>query len=818
MSGTLHIGLLGDFNLSRDGELVTSIDTPRLQALLAYLVLHAGVPQSRQHLAFLFWPDSAESQARTNLRQVLHHLRHALPDADSFIEADTKTVRWRQDALFALDVNDFTEAASRAERSTAPETARAALEEAVHLYRGELLPSCYDEWIEPEREHLRQQYIAALEALVQQLEALRAYAEAIRYAQLLLENDPIRETTYRSLMRLHALRRDRASALRVYHDCATVLQRELSIQPAPITQDFHERLLSARHPPAPVRTPTLAAEVPLIGRQAEWKQLHTAWQAARQGQAHFVSIAGEAGIGKTRLAEEFITWTHRQGLTTSRARCYAAEGRLAFGPLIEWLRTPAFKDPLSRLDTVWRDEVARLLPELTAEDPDASPPEPVVEHWQRRRLFEALARAVLEARQPLTLLIDDLQWSDQDTLEWLHYLLRFDAHAQLLIMSTTRTDELAPMHPVERLLMDLRRTDQLTEIVLRPLSAAETRSLAEHVSDVSLDGDQASIVYRETEGNPLFVVEGMRANALITPEHVPSQSKTSARSQLPSKVRAILTMRLAQLSPSAHALVHLAATFGRSFTFEMLAATHQHDEDALVRALDELWQRRIIREQGTNEYDFSHDKLREVAYAEISPARRRHLHRSAAEALTAVHANDLVAVSGALAGHYERAGLLEQATVCYQQAAERAQRVHANAEAIDFLRRALAVLKTLPSTHERDARELALCMLLGPSLVATQGWASTEASRVYERALALSHEGSDPAERIPILWGLRTFYIVRAEFEPARQRGEELLNLAQQEQDETLRTAAYLTLAITQFHPASSHLPANGWRRRSVFI
>jgi DNA-binding SARP family transcriptional activator len=150
----LYIHLLGDFRLTHDDRPLTSVDTPRLQSLLAYLVLHREAPQSRQHLAFLLWPDSTERQARTNLRKQVHFLRRALPQPDRFFHADAKTLHWLPDAPFTLDVADFERALDQAERADDADTVPALLEGAVDLYQGDLLPSCYDDWIFPARERL----------------------------------------------------------------------------------------------------------------------------------------------------------------------------------------------------------------------------------------------------------------------------------------------------------------------------------------------------------------------------------------------------------------------------------------------------------------------------------------------------------------------------------------------------------------------------------------------------------------------------------------------------------------------------------------
>src|SRR5258706_2397969 len=291
---TLHIRLLGTFSLTYGDALVAGVNTPRLQSLLAYLVLHRDTPQLRQHLAFQFWPDATEGQARNNLRQALHSLRLALPDPDTFLASDASTLRWQPHAPFSLDIAalehalteaEAAEAADEAETTAAaspdaPGALRAALERAADLFQADLLPSCYDEWIAPMREQLRQRCLRALGQLVALLERDDDYAAAIGVARRIIRHDALDEAAYRRLMRLLARSGDRAGALRVYHTCATALQRELGIAPSAETRDGYERLLhgedagreadvggaSTADEPAAARTQPLNAMPALIRR------------------------------------------------------------------------------------------------------------------------------------------------------------------------------------------------------------------------------------------------------------------------------------------------------------------------------------------------------------------------------------------------------------------------------------------------------------------------------------------------------------------------------------------------------------------------
>lgn len=245
---TFHIRLLGDFLLIANDRLVCSLDVPRLQSLLAYLVLHRGMPQSRSRLAFLLWPDSTDGQAHTNLRNLLYKLRVTLPEVATFLCVERQTLSWQPTALWSLDVLDFKRTMAQAEQARCiqdPGTERKALEEAVRLYQGDLLPSCYDDWIQGERDRLRQIFLGALERLIELLEQEHNYLEAIRVAQRLLNHDPLHEATYCHLMRLHAARGDRGAVLRTYQNCAAVLQRELSVEPTLTSRKLYERLMRA---------------------------------------------------------------------------------------------------------------------------------------------------------------------------------------------------------------------------------------------------------------------------------------------------------------------------------------------------------------------------------------------------------------------------------------------------------------------------------------------------------------------------------------------------------------------------------------------
>jgi len=248
------------------------------------------------------------------------------------------------------------------------DTRREALRTAVALYAGDLLDGSDDEWLREERERLRRRHLEALSELTELCEAVGELDEAAAVAERLLSEDPLREDVHRALIRVHAARGDRASGVRAYHRCATILERELGVEPSGATQWAYREVLASdpgeRLQPGAALT---TGRPPLVGRTAERAALIAAWRAAAAGAPRLVLVCGEAGIGKTQLVEELCAWCARRGALTLEARCYAAEGPLAYGPVVDWLRDPAMRPALARLDRARLTDLARLLPELLDE-------------------------------------------------------------------------------------------------------------------------------------------------------------------------------------------------------------------------------------------------------------------------------------------------------------------------------------------------------------------------------------------------------------------------------------------------------------------
>lgn len=251
---TLELRLLGNFNLTYNKQAVGQINgSARLQSLLAYLVLNCDTAQPRQQIAFLFWPESSERQARTNLRKLLLQLRRALPDVEKFLLDTKQTIQWNPNAPFWLDVAELQTLLGQLDSDSPDQTILSSLSD---LYGGVLLPNCYEEWVLTLRQHLHDSVTRALEQLVMLLETRHAYEEGIRYAQHLLSLDPLREQIYWRLIRLHALAGDRIGALRTYQECVAMLRQELDVEPTSDLKALVEQIQAG----VPIEETTIQAE------------------------------------------------------------------------------------------------------------------------------------------------------------------------------------------------------------------------------------------------------------------------------------------------------------------------------------------------------------------------------------------------------------------------------------------------------------------------------------------------------------------------------------------------------------------------------
>jgi DNA-binding SARP family transcriptional activator/tetratricopeptide (TPR) repeat protein len=770
----LEVRLLGAVEVILDGRRLRAFNALRLQRFLALITLRSDL-QHRSRLAFELWPDSNEPQARTNLRKLLHDFRHSLPDIGEFVQVDHEIVRWIPTGPSEVDVLRFRAAIAAGD-----------LELAARLYSGDLLPACYDDWVLAERAKLRAEAHGVLVRLRDEAAGRGDHEATIRHAQRVIDLEPTDEAAVRIQMEAHLARGDRGAALRSYHRYAEVLERDLAVEPGEAIRAMY-RQLRASTPHREERqgeAVATVAEVPFVGRDLELDQLNQAWNAAREGRAHLVLLSGEAGIGKSRLALELGRRVRTEGHAVASARAYEAAGRPPWGPVIDLLRSDALRSHIDTLGTAWRTELARLLPELL-EAPPPPAPSRSGDLAQRHRMFDAVSQAIVGDR-PRLLIIDDLQWCDAETIEVIGFVVRSGETAPVLIVGTVRSEEVPEHHPLVGLVDALGHDDAMTSVPLDPLDEATTAALAARLrNEQEIDPDLAARLWAETEGNPLFVIEVLRAG--FSPEGSPAA--------LTPTMRAVLGARLGQLPDGARRLAEVAAVVGRSFSVGLLVSATGIDEPALVDHLDELWRRRIIRDQGLT-YDFSHDKLRAVALEMLSPARRRQLHRAVAEAITVEFRHNLDAASPQLAAHYDQAGMVEPAIEAYRVAGARAVAVSALDEAVSMFQRALSLLAEVPPSPRRDALELDIWIALGSPLVALEGYGSQGAHQLYERALSLCrqlHRVVDP----PILRGLGLARLQGCRFDESTELGQALVD--HESHDPIAKTEGRYLLGVSAF-------------------
>jgi len=555
--------------------------------------------------------------------------------------------------------------------------------------------------------------------------------------------------------------------------------------------------------------PATLLNLPLIGRAPELRHLVDAYQLAQSGRANALVVVGEAGIGKTRLATEFVAWAAAQGADTLTGRAFETGGRLPYQPLVDALRQRLDREnaPEDLLSDVWLVELARLLPELADRYPDLKVPTGD-ETIARVRLFEAVARLgeALAAcsNEPVVLFVDDIQWADTATLDVLRYVARrwAETGVSIVLLLNTRAEALIADPSLDEWLLGLDRDLPLRRLALETLGAEETEALVRGLGleaevDVevprslgeaprgpgtSLDVDFARWLFHETRGQPFFVTETLKAlleRGLLSPRQRDDDAwalvvqtgmfdEASQHGFLAPGVRDVLHARLARLSPHAGMVLTAVAIVGHRYSFELLARVSELSEQEVLSALDEVLRGSVLRETGGT-YQFAHDKFRELVYAEAGDARRRVFHRRAFEALE----GDAVPPAE-LAQHAVAAGLNEHAFVLSVAAGDAAMRVLAAREAVEHYARA----RVIAEDHAWSHHLVDLHVKFGKAFVSLAQWA--DARREFEAALGaigaeqLEQRGAILQDLLEVSWWSMDLPLLRIRAEELRHVGDEL--------------------------------------------
>jgi DNA-binding SARP family transcriptional activator len=682
----LTLSFFGAFQATLGDKPLTNFRSAKVQGLLIYLVLTRQQAHARDVLATLFWPDEAEAIAKQNLRQSLHRLRQIVGDTASPDEphllVTRSTVQFNGASAYSLDVTDFL---------TYLEKDR--LEPAVNLYQGELLPgfTCeslpFDEWLRSEREQLHRLAQDGLFKLTAHNLAQADYRTARRLARQQLALEPWREEAHRQLIQALALQGERSAALAQYETCRDVLAEELGVEPATETAALVAQI-RAQRPERKVRHNSRHSlerrwlTMPFVGRSREYEALVDAYQRASSDGVQVVTLVGKAGIGKTRLAQQFLEWAAMQGADVLRGWAFETSGGLSYQPLTQLLRQRLEREnaPDDLLSDLWLTQLTRILPELRDRYPDL--PEPTQEEaTARQHLFEAITRLgqALAERAPLVLSIDDWHWADTASLDVLHYasLRWLEERVPILVLLTLRQEALLESSNMQSWLTRLKRDAAPLQLNLGELSRTETKQLIRGLIEPSESDDDASLtqfshwLFSETEGQPLFLTETLKAlveDGLIQPDTTAAGwridwatlNESGLESRILPGVREIVRGWLDRITAPAGELLTAASVLAEEASFNHLCQVAGLEEIRVMEALDELLSRQLLLE--TDEalstfgrdpiYTFSHQKVSEVVYTEAGAARRRILHRRAFETLQAS-----AAPPAEVAHHAHQAGL-----------------------------------------------------------------------------------------------------------------------------------------------------------------
>ena len=699
IDGALSVRLLGPLEVLAAGRPIV-VDTRKALAIVA-LVAAERRPFARDELAAMFWPEADDEAARGSLRRTLSALRTATGGTGLAIGRNQVAV----DPATSIDLEDF-------ERLSTSGSA-ADLEAAVALARGPFMagfalrdsPS-FDEWQALRAVRFDRTIADVLDRLAAARFAAGDLTGALDAARRRVALDPLDELGQRRLIELLAATGDRGAAIRQYRELVALFDRELGVAPLRETTSLYDAIrenrIAGNERPAvttgPPVAPGLASSAavgraagltPLVGRDGELAAIDAAWRVAgRNGRV--VLVEGEAGIGKTRLGEAAAAAVEAAGGTVLAARGYPGEAAIAYGPIAGLLRAgtarPDAPARLGILDETARIEIGRLvdLPAALRVRGPAAPPGASA----RVRLLDALVEALsslVAGDVPGLLWVDDLHLADDPSLEALAYLARRLEGRPLLLLLAWRREDLAPIGVAAA--DDLARLPWAMRLELPRL---DRDAIAAIVRAARPDGGSADAlidaIASDSEGLPLHVVAALA-------------SDDAPRTRLPRSVQALMLERLASVGETAGQVLSAAAVIGRSFDLATVRYASGRSEEETVAAMEELVRRGIVREvpEATGPsitYDFIHGRMRDVAYESSSLGRRRLLHRRTAEALRldpSASGRDDRARHALVAAHEQRAGRPAEAAESYLRAADQAEAVFANREAIEHLESAIAL-------------------------------------------------------------------------------------------------------------------------------
>jgi len=697
---SLRIRLLGGLLLESNGRILPRIPSRPGRSLFAYLVVNRDRQVTRDLLAGLFWPDMPDNQARRRLSQALWHVQSMLTEAglaEPYLITTPSAVRFNPNSSYWLDVDVFegaTETLTDAE--PAKQTDGRALAEAVELYRGDLLAGFYDNWIFAEQQRLRELYHRALVQLSRVHKGKGEFEDALIYARRLALLEPLREDVHRDVMRLCVLAGRPNDALLQYEVAFTALADELGTEPEEATTRLFESIAAQRMAGTQAFVPSmrsplfdLATPVPMVGREGLRSLGVEAMESAIAGRGVTLLVEGEPGVGKTRLLEAMADDANWRGFGVLWSEAQEGDAARSYQPL-----AAALTDALSPLragqlaaqvDALWLHELARLVPDLTKWLPEL-PPAPALEPSEEAgRMREAISTTLVGLGRitPVLLILDDFQWADADTVAAVTHLTSVIDDAPVVVCLSYRSAAARAQPDVWAGLrqIDAHRSSRRLEV--EALTPGETAELIRVSSSSDADGDLVQRIHAEAGGNPLFVLETLRA---MHDHTLAALDADELLADFPgsSDVSSLIARRLHSLGAAERAVLDLFAVGGLSGNRDVVATALDRPRPEFLQALDVLVSRGILYERD-DAYRFRHDQVRRAVLAELGSGAVERLHGDLAEAITRLDPLD----AEAIAHHLTSAGRAGEATLHALRAADRAVAMRAYSTAATHYRMAL---------------------------------------------------------------------------------------------------------------------------------
>jgi DNA-binding SARP family transcriptional activator len=742
--------------IESDGPL--ALGGSKQRALLGMLLLHAGEVVSSDRLIDELWPGERREEALKALQVAVSRLRKAL-EPDRPAGADSRLILTRPPGyelrldVGALDAQRFEALVDEGRRDLAAGDARsgrAKLEEALGLWRGPPLADlAYESFCQAEVGRLEELRISALEERIAADLALGRHAEVIGELATLVREQPLRERPRGQLMLALYRSGRQAEALDAYAEARRTLVEELGIEPARELRELHQSILEQDSglditaPPEPATDTTGGV---FVGRESELAELLAGLDDVFAGRGRLFLVAGEPGIGKSRLAEELVRNATGRGARVLIGRCWEAGGAPAYWPWVQSLRTYVRATENAALRTqlgAGATELAQILPELRERFRDLPEPRALESEGARFRLFDATAEFLRNASEerPIVLILDDLHAADASSLLLLRFLAQELGSTRVLLLAAYRDIDPIPGQPLTEMLATVIREPLARRLSLGGLSESEVAEYVDAAAPEMVSAERVAALHAETGGNPLFVGEIVQ---LLAVEGVRSDSFGEVRLGIPQTVHDVIARRLDHLSEESRRILVLASVIGREFDLAMLARVADLSEEELLDRLDEPMAARVISDlsPASTRLRFSHVLIRDTVYQGLTSARRVRLHRLVVDAVEALRGSEPGPHLAELAYHSVAAGALDKALDYAKRAGDRALALLAYEESARLYRMGLATLGLADSPD--DAVRCDLLLRLGEA--DARAGDTPAAKRAFLEAARIARELALPRE------------------------------------------------------------------------